>query len=238
MTPADAPGCDEIRKSLGVYVLGAIDPAERSVVDRHLADCSACRDELSGLAGLPALLGRVTLEEAERSPQDRAAAAEPPERLLDSMLDELARRRKASRRRGVLTGVVAVAASVVVAVGAFAGVNALVSGPAAPQHHVAAGSAWDTESARDAATRVSAIVKYRGAPWGSQMSVWVAGVPTGTECELVVTDASGQHTRAGSWQALYRADDAWYPGSSAVAATSISSFAIISQGKTLITIPA
>ena len=76
-------GCDEIRHALGVYVLGAIDPAERTVVDRHLATCPDCRDELAGLAGLPALLGRVTLAEVSSLGPDegtrgaQAAAAQP-----------------------------------------------------------------------------------------------------------------------------------------------------------------
>ena len=56
--------CAEVRLSLGVYVLGAIDPAERAQVDSHLASCRDCRDELAGLAGLPALLARVAVEEA------------------------------------------------------------------------------------------------------------------------------------------------------------------------------
>jgi len=56
--------CSEARLSLGVYVLGAIDPAERALVDSHLAGCRECRDELAGLAGLPALLARVGTEEA------------------------------------------------------------------------------------------------------------------------------------------------------------------------------
>jgi putative zinc finger protein len=42
--------CAEARTSLGVYVLGAIDPAERGLVDAHLATCRDCRDELAGLA--------------------------------------------------------------------------------------------------------------------------------------------------------------------------------------------
>ena len=62
MTPAME--CPEARVSLGVYVLGAIDPAERALVDAHLATCRDCRDELAGLAGLPALLARVSAEEA------------------------------------------------------------------------------------------------------------------------------------------------------------------------------
>jgi len=56
--------CEQARISLGVYVLGAIDPAERAMVDAHLETCQECRDELDGLAGLPALLAMVSTEEA------------------------------------------------------------------------------------------------------------------------------------------------------------------------------
>ena len=42
--------CTDARLSLGVYVLGAIDPAERALVDAHLLTCRDCRDELAGLA--------------------------------------------------------------------------------------------------------------------------------------------------------------------------------------------
>ena len=56
--------CGELREALAVYVLGAIEPADRSVVDRHLPGCADCRDELAGLAALPALLRRVSVAEA------------------------------------------------------------------------------------------------------------------------------------------------------------------------------
>ena len=58
--------CTDARVSLGVYVLGAIDPAERTLVDNHLVTCRDCRDELAGLAGLPALLARVNPDEISR----------------------------------------------------------------------------------------------------------------------------------------------------------------------------
>ena len=45
-----AASCREIRNSLGVYVLGAIDPAERAQVDEHLPTCADCREELASLA--------------------------------------------------------------------------------------------------------------------------------------------------------------------------------------------
>ncbi len=56
--------CGRIRLELGVYVLGAIEPAGRSAVDAHLACCAGCRDELAKLACLPGLLSRVTADEA------------------------------------------------------------------------------------------------------------------------------------------------------------------------------
>ncbi len=57
--------CAEVRLALGVYVIGVIDPGERALVDQHLAACPKCRAELAGLAGLPAWLGSLTLDEAE-----------------------------------------------------------------------------------------------------------------------------------------------------------------------------
>ena len=49
----DAGTCAGIRPQLGVYLTGAIAPADRVVVVRHLTACDGCRAELAGLAGLP-----------------------------------------------------------------------------------------------------------------------------------------------------------------------------------------
>jgi len=65
----DAGTCAGVRPQLGVYLTGAIAPADRVAVVRHLAACADCRAELAGLAGLPALL---------RRPPVQAAAQEPP----------------------------------------------------------------------------------------------------------------------------------------------------------------
>jgi hypothetical protein len=56
--------CQEARIALGVYVLGAIDPAERALVDAHLATCEACQAELAELADLPTLLALVPAADA------------------------------------------------------------------------------------------------------------------------------------------------------------------------------
>ena len=72
--------CTEARLSLGVYVLGAIDPAERTLVDAHLLTCRDCRDELAGLAGLPALLARVNPDEISRICADDTVGTAVPAR--------------------------------------------------------------------------------------------------------------------------------------------------------------
>ena len=68
--------CASIRPQLGVYVTGSIAPADRAVVVRHLTSCERCRDELAGLAALPAMLRRLPAQVAEQ-PRGGAAAPEP-----------------------------------------------------------------------------------------------------------------------------------------------------------------
>lgn len=226
--------CADVRTALGVYVVGAIDPAERAFVDNHLPVCPECRDELAGLAGLPALLGRVTLEEVERA-SSGSAYARPPERLLNSMLAEMASRQRAIRRRNVL---VAVAASVVILAGAAGGASleSLLSGPNGTSRPSAPQAAnWTTVAGHNAATNVSAEVKFRAHDWGTETAVAISGIKYGTFCTLWATDSSGRRIAIGSWQ--YREDGAWYPGSVALQRADITGFQITARGKALITLP-
>ncbi len=91
------PACRGIRLLLGVYVVGAIDPAERAIVDEHLGQCSACRDELASLAGLPAMLSRVPaadLEQLGLAPAGLPEMAEPPDEVLSTLLRRVSVRRR------------------------------------------------------------------------------------------------------------------------------------------------
>src|ERR1700760_3836035 len=63
----DAGMCAGIRSLLGVYLPGAIAPADRAVVVGHLAACADCRAELAGLAGLPGLLRRPPVHAAAQA---------------------------------------------------------------------------------------------------------------------------------------------------------------------------
>ena len=94
----------EIRRALGVYVVGAIDPADRAVVEAHLAWCVDCREELARLAGLPGQLGSVPAADvtrlilAEPGPAGREAG-DRPDAALRALLDRVAALRRHLRWR-------------------------------------------------------------------------------------------------------------------------------------------
>jgi predicted anti-sigma-YlaC factor YlaD len=228
--------CREIRHSLGVYVLGAIEPGDRAQVDEHLATCADCREELASLAGLPALLRRVPTAEAERlAVAEAGSAAEetPSDHLLPTLLARTTQARRVRRWRELA----AAAAVVVLALGAGAGGASLLgSGPAAApssaQGH--ASSTWHTVSAVDAHTGATLTVKYASMHWGTTMAVQVAGVPAGTVCQFLVTDTHGHRFVVGGWRVEYQGRPVWYPASTSLTDTSLHSFQVTAGGKVLV----
>jgi hypothetical protein len=223
--------CAEARPSLGVYVLGAIDPAERGLVDAHLATCQECRDELAGLAGLPALLARLDPDEVSRiSAEDpvRMASAEPPAELIGTVLD-LA---KAKRRRDRWRYVSAAAAVVVLAAGAFAGVKSATS--RTQDVPVPSGSEHSWEIAQGSSQAASVTVAYSDELWGNAFEVLVQRIPTGTTCQLMVVHPDGTRTQVAAWTTASDEGRVWYAGSMASTAGAISQFQITANHKVLV----
>jgi hypothetical protein len=221
------PACREIRQLLGVYVVGAIDPAERVLVDEHLGECPQCRDELAGLAGLPAMLSRVPAADVERmsfEPSGLPEMTEPSAELLNALL----RKVSAKRRTRLWRGAVAVAASAAIAAGAVTAAAEL----ARPASHVSV-----VASGVNPQMHVAAIVDYAPTPWGAgtEMRVQVTGIQPGTVCRFLIND----HTFVTSWtvRAPY-GEKAWYTAMSPVRTSSVHSFQITSAGKVLVNIPA
>ncbi len=233
-------GCREIRHALGVYVLGAIDPAERTQVDEHLATCPDCREELASLAGLPALLRRVPTAEAERlavaDPADLLTEETTSDSLLPSVLGRMAQARRVRRWRELA----AAAAVVVLALGAgAAGANLLQSGPSAPQVTVQGPAhAWQTVSATDSLSGASLIVKYAPMSWGTTMAIRVWGIPSGTVCQFQVTDSQGHHWVVGGWRVDAQGHEVWYPASTSLADKDLRSFQVTAGGKVLASVSA
>jgi hypothetical protein len=217
--------CSQIRINLGVYMLGAIDPAERAVVDAHLATCRDCRDELAGLAGIPALLSRISVEDAAQAPDDPV-----PEDLADRAVELAAARR---RRRALRSGLLTAAAAVVIAVAAFGGAHLLISpasravatGVSDPHSYGVAMGSW--ENVKGSNKSGEAIwVSYRSMGWGLQLDTRVVGIPVGTTCQLYVVTRDGQRHLAGQWMTDTYESDVWYPGSAAVPESQVTSFEV------------
>jgi hypothetical protein len=228
--------CAEARGSLGVYVLGAIDPAERGLVDAHLATCRDCRDELAGLAGLPALLARVNPAEISRICADdavpSAASEEPPEELLGKVLGLAEARRRRNRWRYLS----AAAAVVVIAGGLFGGLTSATSTSPRTLIVSAGPGDWETASATSQATGVTATVAYSEQLWGSAFQVLVDHVPAGTTCELWVVHPDGTRTQVAAWTTAGDEGKDWYSGSMAATSGSISTFEITAGNKVLLNV--
>jgi hypothetical protein len=233
--------CPEARVSLGVYVLGAIDPAERALVEAHLTTCRDCRDELAGLAALPALLARVSTEEAIAlaasdgpPPAGQGGGRDAPPELLATVIDLTAARRRRRRWRDASLGV---AAALIVAVGAFVGLHAGASPGSSPaasgvNYTGQANGPWRT--ATTSAGGMSASVSYRSMGWGTQLAAKVSGIPIGTSCQLWVIGPGGRRTLAGGWVTDEHEGAVYYPGSAGVPAGGVQGFQVTVAGaKTL-----
>ena len=229
--------CADARVSLGVYVLGAIDPAERALVDAHLTTCRDCRDELAGLAGLPALLARVNPDEVSRIRADDTVRAstdeEPPAELLGTVLDLAEARRRRNRWR-----VAAVAAAIVViAGGLFGGLKSATSTTHtvyAAQYPAGPGR-WETVQAASKVTGASATIKYAPEYWGNAFEVLVNGIAIGTTCELWAVHPDGSRTEVAAWTVSHDEGRVWYPGSTPDSSKAISSFEITAGNRVLLT---
>jgi predicted anti-sigma-YlaC factor YlaD len=172
--------CARDRTDLGVYVLGALEPTERADLEAHLASCPDCREELAALAGLPGLLSRLTLAEAERGAQT------PSPRVLEGLLAAAAHRHRQRR-----LALVAAAAVLVVAAGSGGLVASHALDHAPPRGQVLSAASGP----------VSAQATLVGSSSGTQISLKLGGVPAGQRCQLLVVTRTGRNLTTGSWWA-------------------------------------
>jgi anti-sigma-K factor RskA len=107
---------DEIEELLGAYALDAVDADEARLVEDHLAECPRCRAEVAEHREVAALLVTGTSAPVPEGVWDRIAADlgdTPPPVPIEVAFG--AREAERRRPRGVLTGLAAAAAVVVIA---------------------------------------------------------------------------------------------------------------------------
>lgn len=218
------PACRNFRELLGVYVVGAIEPNERSTLDAHLSQCYGCREELAGLAVLPALLHRIPVAEAEKIAQPGSLGVDqedPAPEVLSGLLAKVMTRRRTKLLRTVL----AAAAAVVIAVS-----GSVVASSAIGQARSPAVVLDVVRAHRDG---FSGVVKYGKQPWGTEIWVRTRGIPEWTQCMFWVTTRRGRTELIGAWLVGPGAGKLWYESAADVPKRSIKGFTLIAAGKVL-----
>lgn len=181
--------CREVEQSLGVLVLGALDPSERPEIESHLASCPRCTATLTELAPLPGLLHRLTPREAIAT----TTSAAPSEDLRRRLVDTARREERLRRRTMALRSGLAAAAAVVAITLAATVVGVPDGGYSSP----------DTVAATDPRTHVRADVSLRAVATGTELTLRLDGVSPGERCRLVAVGAAGNRDVAATWVATY-----------------------------------
>jgi hypothetical protein len=197
--------------SLGVYVLGAADAAEREQVEAHLRGCPACRAELARLRPLPGLLARV--------PDDMLAGGRQPGAVGPAAVV----RRPAVRRRWRAGAAVCAAAAAGVAGGWWLAPSGAGQPPATVMM-----------SAANPATHVSGTAALTATSWGTSIQLRLRGLPLNVECHLVVRSSTGAVEVAGIWDA-WQAGPVTIPASAGWLPSDIASLQVATADKILVT---
>lgn len=210
--------CSDTTLSLGVYLLGALDAQERAEVEAHLSGCAACRAELAELEELPALLGRLTLDDIPGEPlavpEDLYERVAAHARVQDA---QRAPSRVARYRR-----LTAVAAAVVLitagGVGSWAALRP--HSPAAPPQ----AKVFVSQSGP-----VQMQVTLASQTTGTGLAVVVSGLRQNEHCKLIAIAKDGRRDVAGRWDATY-VGKAQETGSTSIPRSQLSQLVLLGTG--------
>ncbi|WP_018682061.1 anti-sigma factor family protein [Actinokineospora enzanensis] len=227
--------------SLGAYLLGALDPADRYAFEAHAASCADCTRELVRLSPLPGLLHRIRAEDFEDIPEVPAdlrlveERPDPPawydEEAAEPEQSAQPEPAKPARRRRHVVLASAAAAVVALSVGGVLVWESL-HGQAGPQPMIVN---W---SATDAASGVRADVDLTDRNWGTEVKIRLHDVPPGKPCKLVVQGRDGYREIAGWWATGYVQGES-IPGSTSIDLSRISRVEVVTDDNiVLVDVPA
>jgi anti-sigma factor RsiW len=229
--------CQEATMSLGVYLVGAIDPSERAEVEVHLRMCASCRAELDEIAMLPSMLEKLSLDDvgeiipvpvpsedlfARVAAQARAEAEDHHDRTEPA--DDLVAVTPLRRRPRWQTIAAAAAAVVVIGGVSVAAVGVLQSsnGP-------------DSVSAQAHGVRMRVALSSQAT--GTALRVTVSGLANDEHCRLIAVADDGTTDLVSQWDATY-AGEAQVTGSTWIESAKLSKFVLYGRdGTELVTVP-
>jgi len=188
--------CDELRHSLGAYVLGALDVDDAAAVRRHLQDCPECAAERDSLVPLPSLLSLAGGADAAVN-EPLSPAFE--ERLLDAYARDHAAapapRRIGRLRRALRPRWIAIGATAAAAVAAAAIALIVFAGGDGGERQ------YDVAFRSIAAPGAAAHADLSSSDAGTTLHLWVKGLPKDDKAVYeVLCDAESWTATAGTFR--------------------------------------
>jgi hypothetical protein len=175
--------CREWHQLLGAHALGRLTPDERAGLEAHIDGCPDCRAELEALGSVARLLPLADPERFDSAP------ALPPS-LAGRVAGRIAAERRTVHRRRwsfrlALSGAVAVATVTMAIVLLPSG-----GGPRPSQHVNFAGLPQG----------MKIVATLKPHTFGTEIQMYVTGVPSGTLCRVFVRAPNGTRLPAGSFR--------------------------------------
>lgn len=206
-------GDDEYAMWDAAYVLGSLSSVERREFETHMTGCVSCRQAVTELSGMPALLSQLDRDQvATIAEDDKSKEASLPPDMLPSLLAKVAWQRRRSR---LVTWTATAAAAAVLVIGVFIGVKGhSLTGVSTPPQ----ASASVVPMAQVGTTALASTVSVKSQHWGTYIDLnCVCLAPVSSHHDtlaMVVVRRDGSHTRLATWVAE--------PGHTATPAGSIS----------------
>ena len=194
------------------YVLGSLSASDRREFEAHIAQCPSCREAVTELSGMPALLSQLDRDEvAAISEADQTPGPQISPELLPTLLTAVRSRR---RRTRFVTWAAGAAAAAVLAIGVFVGVANHSPAPAPPSTATASA----VPMAQIGTSALSSTVSVSSQRWGTFIDlkcVCLAPIyASHDKLAMVVIGRDGTSTQLATWVAE--------PGHTATPAGSIS----------------
>ncbi|MFF1724090.1 zf-HC2 domain-containing protein [Streptomyces sviceus] len=203
----------ERHRDVGAYALGVLDEAEAFRFEDHLMECPQCAAHVTEFGPVT----RQMMLYRRATPRVVHPMAQPGPQLLGRLLDEVATRHRARRRRLLY----AVAASVVLTVGGSS--LAMTAGSDAAR--------TSSIEATDARSGVWAQVTTEDEDWGTQVELKVKDESGPRACHLVAISQDGKEETVTGWNATGHATgDNTMMGSSTFHADQIDRYEVRTSG--------
>ncbi|GGQ67840.1 zf-HC2 domain-containing protein [Streptomyces pilosus] len=173
----------ERHRDVGAYALGVLDEAEAFRFEDHLMECPSCAVQVTEFGPV----ARQLMLYRSATPRPVHPLAKPGPRMLDRLVSQVAARNRTGRRRLLL----ALAASVVLAVSA--------PSVAVMAQDGGGGESAVSVAATDERSGVWAEVTAADEAWGSHVRLKVKDGAGPRVCRLVVVGRDGSEETVTSW---------------------------------------